>query len=52
MTNQEATELIMNAGFEGGWTLIGDVLIQWEHDEDPPAPLTRPEADDETPSTN
>jgi hypothetical protein len=52
MTNQEATELIKNAGFEGGWTLIEDVLIQWEHDQDPPAPLTRPEATDETPTAD
>jgi hypothetical protein len=52
MTNQEATELIKNAGFEGGWTLIEDVLIQWEHNQDPPAPLTRPKATDETPTAD
>ena len=53
MTNQEAVELIQNAGFVGGWTLIEDVLIQWEHDDEPPAPLARPtETSNETPSTN
>ena len=43
MTNEEATQLLIDAGIEGGWTLVEDVLIQWEHEEDPPAPLTRPE---------
>jgi hypothetical protein len=52
MTNFEATQLLLNAGFDSGWTLFGDVLIQWEHDKDPPAPLTRPEATDETPSAH
>lgn len=53
MTNQEAVELIKNAGFVGGWTLIEDVLIQWEHEEEPPAPLVRPqEATDEALNTN
>ena len=52
MTNQEATQLIIDAGFKGGWTLFEDVLVQWEHDTDPPAPLTRPEATDETPTAD
>ena len=43
MTNDEATQLILDSGIVGGWTLFGDVLTLWEHDEDPPAPLTRPE---------
>jgi hypothetical protein len=42
MTNDEATQLILDAGIIGGWTLYGDVLTLWEHDEDPPAPLKRP----------
>jgi hypothetical protein len=50
MTNDEATQLILDSGIVGGWTLHGDTLILWEHDQDPPAPLTRPEAIDETPS--
>ena len=33
---------LLDAGFTGGWVLQGDVLILWEHDEDPPKPLTRP----------
>ena len=50
MTNDEATQLILNSGVVGGWTLYGDVLTVWEHDQDPPAPLTRPKAADETPT--
>ena len=37
-------QLLQNAGFTDGWAMSGDVLILWEHDTDPPAPLTRPEA--------
>jgi hypothetical protein len=37
-------ELLVNAGFTDGWALQGDVLVLWEHDAEPPAPLTRPEA--------
>ena len=43
MTNDEATQLILDSGVVGGWTLFGDVLTLWEHEEDPPAPLLRPE---------
>lgn len=43
MNNFEATQLILDAGFDGGWVLHGAELILWEHDEEPPAPLTRPE---------
>jgi hypothetical protein len=43
-------QLLIDAGFTDGWALSGDTLILWEHDVDPPAPLTRPEATDETPS--
>ena len=35
-------ELLTQAGFTDGWALAEDVLILWEHDEDPPAPLERP----------
>lgn len=42
MTHQELNELLIDAGFHTGWALSGDTLILWEHDEDPPAPLTRP----------
>ena len=50
MTNDEATQLILNAGIVGGWTLHGDILTLWEHEQEPPAPLKRPQATDETPS--
>jgi hypothetical protein len=45
-------EVLENAGFTDGWALHGETLILWEHDQDPPAPLTRPEATDETHSTD
>ncbi len=50
MTHLEAMQLLSDAGFETGWALSDGVLILWEHDQDPPAPLTRPEVTDETPS--
>jgi hypothetical protein len=43
-------KLLTDAGFSTGWVVRGDTLILWEHDEEPPTPLTRPEATDETPS--
>jgi hypothetical protein len=50
MTHSEIIQLLQDAGFDSGWALSGDTLILWEHNEDPPAPLTRPEATNETPS--
>jgi hypothetical protein len=44
MINQELVDLLLEAGFDGGWVLTGDLLTYWEHEEDPPKPLTRPEA--------
>jgi hypothetical protein len=35
-------QLLLDAGFDSGWVLCGDVLVLWEHDADPPAPLVRP----------
>ena len=35
-------QLLLDAGFTDGWALQGDVLVLWEHDVDPPAPLERP----------
>jgi hypothetical protein len=35
-------DLLVEAGFTEGWALSDGVLILWEHDTDPPAPLTRP----------
>jgi hypothetical protein len=50
MSHDELIQLLFNAGYEMGWALSGTTLILWEHDTEPPAPLTRPEAPDETPS--
>jgi hypothetical protein len=35
---------LVDLGFNNGWALSGETLILWQHDEEPPAPLTRPEA--------
>jgi hypothetical protein len=42
MTHQELSQLLLDAGFNSGWALSGDTLILWEHEEEPPTPLTRP----------
>ena len=42
--HQELTEMLIAAGFDSGWVLQGETLVIWEHDENPPSPLTRPEA--------
>jgi hypothetical protein len=42
MTQQEMIDLILDAGYNTGFALNGDVLVLWEHEEEPPAPLTRP----------
>ena len=47
MTNNEAIELLVAAGFKDGWAVSNGLLILWEHDKNPPAPFVRP---DETPS--
>jgi hypothetical protein len=47
MTHEELCQKLYDAGFESGWALLGETLTVWEHDEDPPAPLTRPEASDD-----
>jgi len=43
MTHQELLQLLTDAGFDTGWVLNDTQLVLWEHDADPPAPLTRPE---------
>ena len=50
MITPPMVELLIEAGYTEGWAIHGDELILWEHDEEPPAPLTRPKATDETPS--
>jgi hypothetical protein len=52
MSHQELIEMLLNAGFDTGWALAGEELTIWEHEADPPAPLTRPEATDETPTAD
>ena len=47
MTHEEAIKILLDAGFEAGWAMAGDTLILWHHDQDPPAPFTRPEAQDD-----
>jgi hypothetical protein len=48
MRHKELTQLLLDAGFDSGWALSGEVLVLWEHNTDPPAPLVRPtEATDE-----
>jgi hypothetical protein len=40
--HEKLTDLLIEAGFNGGWVLQGEILILWEHEIEPPAPLTRP----------
>jgi hypothetical protein len=50
ITNTAMTQLLIDNGCEN-WALTNEVLIVWDNDEDPPAPLVRPqETTDETPS--
>jgi hypothetical protein len=42
MTHEELLKLLSDKGFDSGWVLTGETLVYWEHDQDPPAPLTRP----------
>lgn len=42
MTNDEAIQILTDAGYVSGWALSDSGLVLWEHDEEPPAPLTRP----------
>jgi hypothetical protein len=42
MTHKELCDLLTENGFEDGWCLAGDTLTLWFHEQDPPAPLTRP----------
>jgi hypothetical protein len=42
MITPPLVQLLLDAGFEKGWTLHGETLVLWEHEVDPPAPLLRP----------
>lgn len=50
MITPATVQLLLDAGYDSGWALSDDTLILWEHEQDPPAPLKRPEATNETPS--
>ena len=52
MSHEELTKLLQDNGFKDGWCLAGEILTLWFHDQDPPPPLTRPEATDETPTAD
>jgi len=41
--HMELVQLLTDAGFDKGWALNGTELVLWEHDENPPKPLKRPE---------
>lgn len=43
MITPPMVRLLLDAGFTEGWAISGETLVIWEHKEDPPAPLTRPE---------
>jgi len=43
MITPSFVQLLLDAGFTDGWAMEGETLVLWEHDADPPAPLTRPE---------
>jgi hypothetical protein len=47
MITPPMVQLLLDAGFTDGWAMVDEVLILWEHEQDPPAPLTRPKATDE-----
>jgi hypothetical protein len=49
MITPPMVQLLLDAGFTDGWVVADETLILWEHDTDPPTPLTRP---NETPSNN
>ena len=50
MIKPTTSQILMDAGFANGWALADEVLVLWEHDDEPPAPLTRPKATHETPT--
>ena len=43
MNHLETMQLLVDSGFDTGWALADGVLILWEHDTEPPAPLVRPQ---------
>jgi len=43
MSENEIVALLLEKGFTSGWAVAEQKLVLWEHDEEPPAPLKRPE---------
>jgi hypothetical protein len=43
MTHKELCELLVEKGFTEGWALQDTELVLWEHEENPPKPLKKPE---------
>jgi hypothetical protein len=43
MTPKDIEQMLFDAGFENGWALVDTELVLWEHEENPPEPLKRPE---------
>ena len=43
MSHEELVQLLLDAGFESGWVLTGETLTHWEHTENPPKPLVKPD---------
>jgi hypothetical protein len=44
MITPPMVQLLLDAGFTNGWALNEETLVIWEHDAEPPKPLTRPVA--------
>jgi len=43
MITDPTADLLISAGFMDGWAISDGVLVLWEHEVDPPAPLVRPD---------
>jgi len=43
MIHKELIDLLIEKGFTEGWALSGTDLVIWEHEENPPKPLKKPE---------
>jgi hypothetical protein len=39
---EQLVKLLNDAGFTDGFACTENELLLWEHDDDPPKPLTRP----------
>ena len=40
--HKDLVQKLIDAGFDTGWALSGTELVIWEHEAEPPKPLTRP----------